>query len=122
MLGALNETNGDNLHKVLTVIIVDACKWIVSTTDSSSGEESCDSPDLLRKQCVGERSKASGWLNSTFIHYKTSTRLWDTHGKHTIVFYNYTLFVIVQISQIPYISNFFFFTCIYYPCIIIMLS
>ena len=70
MLGALNETNGDNLHKVLTVIIVDACKWIVSTTDSSSGEESCDSPDLLRKQCVGERSKASGWLNNTFFHYK----------------------------------------------------
>ena len=70
MLGALNETNGDNLRKVLTVITVDACKWIVNTTDSASGEESCDSPDLIRKQCVAERTKASGWLKNKFIHYK----------------------------------------------------
>ena len=70
MLGALNETNGDNLHKVLTEIIVDACKWIVCTTDSASGEESCDSPDLIRKQCVAERAKASGWLDIKFVHYK----------------------------------------------------
>ena len=76
MLGALNETNGDNLHKVLTEIIVDACKRIVSTTDSASGEESCDSPDLIRKQCVAERAKASGWLDIRFVHYKKQVRVY----------------------------------------------
>ena len=74
MLGAVNETNGDNLLKVLTVIIVDACKWIVNTTHSASGEENCDSPDLIRKQCVAERTKASVWLKNKFSNYKREVR------------------------------------------------
>ena len=70
MLGAVNETNGDNLLQILTVIVLDACKWIVDTTDTASGEESCNSPDLLRKQCVAERANASGWLKDKFSDYK----------------------------------------------------
>ena len=83
MLSAVNETNGDNLHKVLTVIVVDACKWIVSTTDSASGEESCDSPDLIRKQCVAERAKALGWLKNKFSHYKVEVHKYGTPVEST---------------------------------------